>query len=249
MSANLEQIAHRPWPLPAGRWIMAQSWHDLLFAHWPVEQAALRRHIPPKMEIDTFQGQAWLGVVPFRMSGVRLRGTPAVPWLSAFPELNVRTYVVANSKPGVWFFSLDAANRIAVALARAWFHLPYFRARMSCEERSGWIEYKCARSHRGAACGVLNGRYRAIGEKFSAAPGSLEHFLTERYCLYTTDGVGQVISGEIHHAPWPLQAAEAELVSNTMPEAAGIYLAPAKPLLHFSKRQDVVVWQPQRLVR
>jgi uncharacterized protein YqjF (DUF2071 family) len=247
MSVNLEQVAHRPWPLPEGGWIMAQIWHDLLFAHWPVPEASLRPHIPARLAIDTFDGQAWLGVVPFRMSGVRLRGTPAVPWLSAFPELNVRTYVVANGKPGVWFFSLDAGNRIAVSIARAWFHLPYFRARMSCEERSSWIEYKCARSHRGAACGVLNGRYRAIGENFSAAPGSLEHFLTERYCLYTTDGAEQVISSEIHHAPWPLQAAEAELLTNTMPEADGIYLPPAKPLLHFSKRQDVVVWQPQRL--
>jgi hypothetical protein len=181
------------------------------------------------------------------MSGVRLRGTPAVPWLSAFPELNVRTYVVADGKPGVWFFSLDAGNRLAVAIARAWFHLPYFRARMSCEERNGWIEYKCGRSHRGAPSGVLHGRYRATGEVFSASPGSLEHFLTERYCLYTSDREGQVISGEIHHALWPLQTAEAELISNTMPEAAGIYIAPARPLLHFSKRQDVVVWQPRRL--
>jgi uncharacterized protein len=249
VSANLEQVAHRPWPLPAGPWIMAQSWHDLLFAHWRVDETALRRHILAELKIDTYEGQAWLGVVPFRMSGVRLRGTPAVPWLSAFPELNVRTYVVADGKPGVWFFSLDAGNGIAVAIARAWFHLPYFRARMSCEERNGWIEYKCGRLHRGAACGVFNGRYRATGEIFSAAPGSLEHFLTERYRLYTMDGKGQVISGEIHHAPWQLQAVEAELISNTMPEAAGIYLAPAKPLLHFSKRQDVVVWQPRRLAR
>ena len=139
MNANLEQIAHRPWPLPEGPWIMAQSWHDLLFAHWRVEEATLRRHIPAELEIDTYEGQAWLGVVPFRMSGVRLRGTPAIPWLSAFPELNVRTYVVADGKPGVWFFSLDAGNRIAVAIARAWFHLPYFRARMSCEERR-WLD-------------------------------------------------------------------------------------------------------------
>ena len=247
LRVNLEQVAHRPWPLPTGGWVMAQSWHDLLFAHWRVEEAALRRHIPAGLDIDTFEGRAWLGVVPFRMSGVKLRGTPAVPWLSAFPELNVRTYVAANGKPGVWFFSLDAANPIAVAIARAWFHLPYFRARMSCEQRNGWIEYKCGRSHRGAPCGVLSGRYRPIGEVFSAGSGSLEHFLTERYCLYAADHEGRLIQGEIHHAPWALQAAEAELVSNTMPEAAGIYLPPAKPLLHFAKRQDVVVWRPQRL--
>jgi uncharacterized protein YqjF (DUF2071 family) len=234
MGANLEQIAHRPWPLPTGRWVMAQNWHDLLFAHWPLPAAILRPHVPARLAVDTFGGQGWLGVVPFRMSGVRLRGTPAVPWLSAFPELNVRTYVVTNGKPGVWFFSLDAANPIAVAIARAWFHLPYFRARMSCEERNGWIEYKC-------------GRYRGVGEVFSAGSGSLEHFLTERYCLYTADHEGRLIRGEIHHAPWALQTAEAELVSNTMPEAAGIYLPPAKPLLYFAKRQEVVVWQPRRM--
>jgi uncharacterized protein YqjF (DUF2071 family) len=248
MKVDLQQIAHRPWPLPAGPWIMAQTWHDLLFAHWPLPEAVLRPNIPARLAIDTFRGQAWLGVVPFRMSGVRLRGTPPVPWLSAFPELNVRTYVRAKGKPGVWFFSLDADNRIAVAIARAWFHLPYFRARMSCEERNGWIEYKCGRSHRGAPCGVLDGRYRPVGEPFAAVTGSLEHFLAERYCLYTADELGRVICAEIHHAPWPLQTAEAELHGNTMPEADGICLAPAKPLLHFSKRQDVVVWQPRKLV-
>jgi uncharacterized protein len=247
MRVNLEQVAHRPWPLPSGPWIMAQSWHDLLFAHWPLPGPMLRPHIPARLAIDMFDGQAWLGVVPFRMSAVRLRGTPAVPGLSAFPELNVRTYVSVDGKPGVWFLSLDADNRIAVAIARAWFHLPYFRARMSCARRNGWIEYKCERSHPGAHSGVLNGRYRPIGEVFAAAPGSLEYFLTERYCLYAADNEGRITRGEIHHAPWPLQLADAELISNTMPEADGIHLAPAKPLLHFSRRQDVVVWQPRRL--
>jgi uncharacterized protein YqjF (DUF2071 family) len=228
---------------------MAQSWHDLLFAHWPVRAAALRLHIPARLAIDTFDGQAWLGVVPFRMSGVRLRGTPAVPWLSAFPELNVRTYVVADGKPGVWFFSLDAGNWLAVAIARAWFHLPYFRASMSCEQRNGRIEYRSERTHRGAESGVLQGRYRPFGVVFSAPSGSLEHFLTERYCLYTADGAGRIIRGEIHHGPWPLQDAEAELTENTMAEAAGFSLPALRPLVHFSKRQDVVVWRPQVLAQ
>jgi uncharacterized protein YqjF (DUF2071 family) len=247
MDPKLEEISHRPWPLPASRWVMAQIWHDLLFAHWPVDISALRKVVPSALAIDTYQGQAWLGVVPFRMSGVRLRGTPAVPWLSAFPELNVRTYVVAEGKPGVWFFSLDAANRIAVAIARKWFHLPYFRARMACRERDGWIQYRSVRSHRGAPCGVFRGRYRAVGSTFLAERGSLELFLTERYCLYAASGSGQILRGEIHHAPWPLQTAEAELTSNTMPEASGIFLPSVRPLLHFAKRQDVVVWQPQRI--
>lgn len=247
MRVDLDETAHRPWELPAGPWVMAQVWHDLLFAHWPVPVAVLRQVIPAKLEIDTHEGRAWLGVVPFRMSGVRLRATPALPWLSTFPELNVRTYVIAESKPGVWFFSLDAANRIAVAVARAWFHLPYFRARMSCTERDGWIEYRSGRAHRGAPCGVFSGRYRPIGEAFAARPGSLEYFLTERYCLYAADGRERILRGDIHHGPWRLQAAEAELTSNTMPEADGIYLPPMKPILHFSKRQDMVAWAPRRI--
>src|SRR5271168_4463454 len=184
MNANQDKVAHRPWLLPSGGWIMAQSWHDLLFAHWPVPAAILRPHIPARLAIDTFEGQGWLGVVPFRMSGVRLRGTPALPWLSAFPELNVRTYVVADGKPGVWFFSLDARNPAAVAIARAWFHLPYFRARMQCAARDGSIHYSSERTHHGASPAALRVNYRPAGEIFEAKPGSLEHFLTERYCLY-----------------------------------------------------------------
>lgn len=225
---------------------MAQSWHDLLFAHWPLPVAMLRPHVPARLALDTFRGQARLGVVPFRMSGVRLRGTPALPWLSAFPEMNVRTYVVADGKPGVWFFSLDAENAVAVAIARAWFHLPYFRARMSCNQRCSWIEYSSERTQRGATKGELTGRYRPVGASFFAQNGSLEHFLTERYCLYAADAGGRLLRGEIHHGPWALQSAEAEFAKNTMAGAAGIVLPAERPLLHFARRQDVVVWQPRR---
>lgn len=247
MSAILQEIAHRPWPLPVEPWVMAQSWHDLLFAHWPVDAAVLRPLIPPQLQIDTFEGQAWIAVVPFRMTGVRLRGTPAVPWLSAFPELNVRTYVIFGGKPGVWFFSLDAGNSLAVSIARAWFHLPYFRARMTCAVREDWMHYQSERTHRGTPAGSLMGRYRPVGEVFSPTRGTLEHFLTERYCLYTADRHRRIIRGEIHHPPWPLQVAEAEFAVNTMAEAAGIALPTREPLLHFSRRQDVVVWRPKRL--
>jgi uncharacterized protein YqjF (DUF2071 family) len=225
---------------------MAQSWRDLLFAHWPVDAAALRPLLPPQLQIDTFEGQAWLAVVPFRMTGVRLRGTPAVPWLSAFPELNVRTYVTCGEKSGVWFFSLDAGNALAVGIARAWFHLPYFRARMSCAEREGWIQYQSERTHHGAPAGLLAGRYRPVGGAFSPQRGTREYFLTERYCLYTTDGRGQIIRGEIHHPPWPLQRAEVELAGNSMAESLGIELT-SRPLLHFARRQDVLVWPPGKI--
>ena len=247
MKVNLNETGHRPWPLPAEPWIMAQTWHDLLFSHWPVSAEPLRPHIPERLQIDTFEGQAWLGVVPFRMSGVRLRATLALPWLSKFPELNVRTYVTAGGKPGVWFFSLDAANPVAVAVARAWFHLPYFHARMKCDLQDGWIQYTSERTHRSAPHAELRGQYRPIGSPYFAKQDTLESFLTERYCLYTVDRHGRTIRGEIHHAPWSLQSAEVEFSSNTMAAAAGFSLPRQKPLLHFSRRQDVVVWRPRPL--
>ena len=258
MHRALIETAHRPWPLPDGPWIMSQSWHDLLFAHWPIDATHLRPFVPAPLDLDKFQGEAWIGVVPFRMSGVRLRPTPALPMISAFPELNVRTYVTHSGKPGVWFFSLDAANAIAVSIARAWFHLPYFNARMCCENHNDWIEYSSERTHRGAAKAKLRMRYRPTGEIFHPQLGTLEHFLTERYCLYAADTKGEISRGEIQHAPWPLQPAQAEFRENTMIEAAmecgasapplnSSSFHPTAPLLHFARRQDVVVWHPQEI--
>jgi uncharacterized protein YqjF (DUF2071 family) len=226
---------------------MAQSWHDLLFAHWAIDASVLRPHIPAKLDIDTFAGEAWLGIVPFRMTGVRLRGTPPLPWLSEFPELNVRTYVTAQDKPGVWFFSLDAANSVAVAAARLSFHLPYFRARMKCSEVDGWIQYQSERSHRGAPGAVFEARYQAGGHFFEARRGTLEHFLTERYCLYSAASEGRIYRGEIHHPPWLLQPAEAQFSRNSMAEAASLALPAELPLLHLAKRQDMVAWAPHRI--
>jgi uncharacterized protein YqjF (DUF2071 family) len=244
----LKYIAHRPWPLPGGPWIMKQEWNDLLFAHWAVPAEVLRPLIPRALEIDTFGGQAWLGVVPFRMSGVRLRGTPAISGFSRFPELNVRTYVLRDGKPGVWFFSLDATNALGVWGARTFFHLPYFLAAMSCTEETGWIRYESHRKDCRGLAPSLRACYRAIGKGFHAQPRSIEHFLAERYCLYTADGNGRIIRCEIHHPPWPLQLAEAELQKNTMTAAAGITIVDRKPeLLHFSQHQEVVVWAPQVL--
>jgi uncharacterized protein len=248
MMEILKHTAHRPWPLPRGPWIMKQEWHDLLFAHWSVPVDVVRPLIPRPLEIDTFGGQAWVGVVPFRMSGVRMRGTPAIPGLSRFPELNVRTYVVWHGKPGVWFFSLDAASAVAVWCARTFFHLPYFLATMSCTEDAGWIRYQSDRKDGRGSTASLRARYRAVGEIFRAQPGNIEHFLAERYCLYTADEKGHIVRCEIHHPPWALQLAEAELQENTMAAAAGITIADVKPeLLHFSRHQEVVVWAPQVL--
>jgi hypothetical protein len=226
---------------------MAQSWHDLLFAHWPVPVEALRARIPAPLTLDTRDGQAWLGVVPFRMSGVRLRGLPALPWLSAFPELNVRTYVTLGGKPGVYFFSLDAANAPAVVVGRAWFYLPYQRAWMACQAEGEAVRYASRRTQRGAHPAELRASYRAIGPVSRAERGSLAHWLTERYCLYSVDRNGRVWRGEIHHEPWPLQPAEASFETLDMVDALGLPLQGA-PLLHFARRLDVQVWPP-RLVR
>jgi uncharacterized protein len=247
MSSIFDCIAHRPWALPPGPWIMAQLWHDLLFAHWKADAAELQPHVPTALEIDTFAGQAWLGIVPFRMSGVRVRWMPALPWSSAFPELNVRTYVTAQGKPGVWFFSLDAASRLAVAVARLSFHLPYFRARMTCRNVNRRIQYQSERTHSGAPCAAFQASYRAAGESFEPQRGTLEHFLTERYCLYSAASGGRVYRGEIHHPPWRLQRAEAQFTRNSMAEAAGLATPGGPPLLHFAERQDMVAWGPRRI--
>jgi len=246
MKTTPQTMEHRPWPLPEGSWVMTQVWHDLLFAHWPVETTRLRPLIPERLSVDTFDGQSWVAVVPFRMTGIRLRGTPTLPGLSCFPELNVRTYVTCEEKPGVWFFSLDAGNPLAVAIARRWFHLPYFRAQMQCLERDGWMEYRSRRADGASRAASLAGRYRARGPARAPQPGSLEYFLTERYCLYAADRRGHLVRAEIHHSPWPLQGAEAEFTSNTMTASLDIPLR-AAPLLHFSKRQEVLVWPPRQI--
>ena len=226
------------------------AWRDLLFMHWPVPASQLRPLIPPALQLDTFGGSAWLGVVPFRMAGVRPRYVPAVRGVSSFPELNLRTYVTPKSggEPGVWFFSLDAHNPLAVRLARTFFHLPYFDARMRCaKERQGDVFYESVRTHRSAPGAHFLGRYKPASAPFEAAPGTLEHFLTARYCLYSADEQDRVYRGNIHHAPWPLQRAEAEVEVNTLAETIGVSLPDTEPHLLFSRSLEVVAWLPRRL--
>ncbi|MFL6008173.1 MAG: YqjF family protein [Rubrobacteraceae bacterium] len=243
----LSRTEHRPYPMPAGPWVLFMSWHDLLFMHWPVHEEALRSLIPPALHLDTFGGSAWLSVTPFRMTGVRPRFLPSVPPLSNFPELNVRTYVTAGGKPGIWFFSLDAGNPVAVRLARATFHLPYLDAEMSCAVVGDEVHYRSVRTDGGTPGAELAARYRPVGEPSESRPGTLEHFLTERYCLYAADSRGNVYRGDIHHHPWPLRPAEAEVEKLTMTEQIGVALPETGPVLHFSERLDVLAWSPRRI--
>lgn len=219
---------------------MGQTWEGLLFAHWPVPAEAVRALVAPGVEVDEFDGSAWLGITPFRVDALRLRGLPPAPLVSRFLELNVRTYVTRDDKPGIWFFSLDAASRLAVEAARRGYRLPYHQARMRAERHGHRIHYESTRLGSPARPYVFSGRYRPTGEVETARPGSLEEFLAERYCLYT-EHEGRIHRAQIHHPPWPLEPADGELELNTMPPD-GLRLPDEPPLLHFSARQDVVIW-------
>ena len=244
----LDRVAHRPWDMPGGPWLMTQTWHDLLFAHWPVHVSALRPLVPRAFELDLFTGQAWIGIVPFFMTNVAPRGVPAMSWMSEFPELNVRTYVRIGDRPGVYFFSLDAGSRLAVRTARLLLNLPYFPAAMSVRPDRSGIAYE-SRREAAKQTASLRIEYRPAGIPFEPVRESLEYFLTERYCLYNVDRRGRPYRLEIHHPPWKLQTAEAVVTENTMADAAGISLPPVAPLLHFVKRQDMVAWAPAAMAR
>jgi uncharacterized protein YqjF (DUF2071 family) len=232
----------------SGPWIMTMRWHDLLFAHWRVAAATLRPLVPEPFEIETFEGSAWLGIVPFRMSGVRPRILPPIPGVSAFPEVNLRTYVSYGGHRGVWFLSLDAADRLAVEVARRVFRLPYYRAEMTCaREQDGWVTYSSQRTDARGAPAAITGRYRSSGPVARAEPGSRAHFLTARNGLWSLDRGGHPAWVGIRHAAWPLQPAELELEAQTISTAAGVDLAGPPDDLRYSGRLDVVAWRPVRV--
>lgn len=239
-------LEHRPWPIPDVRWSWRQSWCDLLFAHWPVPARELTSLVPPALEIQEFEGSSWVGVVPFRMQGVMRRPLPDLPWISAFPELNLRLYVEADGKPGVWFLSLDATNPLAVWAARRFFHLPYRHARISVAGAGEAVSYHSVRTS-GPRGIEFAAEYEPTSEPYLAAPSTLEHWLTERYCLYARSPRGRVFRAEVHHRPWPLQRAAAAIHRNDLCRPHGIRIEGPPPLLHFSRRIDVVVWSPAAL--
>ena len=269
-SDTLKHFDHRPFALERTPWVINQSWCNLLFAHWAVPTEVLRALVPPQLELDLFDGQAYIAVVPFEMREVSPRLIPSMPWLSFFPELNVRTYVKYKGKPGVYFFSLDAGNPVAVWIACNFYHLPYFNAQMQCQQTtvSGTQQYKYTslraphsapnksqtkvgqakevqtekeRSLKSSNYAVqLEVTYGPTGPVYNSKPGSLEHFLTERYCLFTVFS-GTVYRGDIHHKPWPLQPAQAQWRVNTMTAPLGLELK-GEPILHFVENIDTVEW-------
>jgi uncharacterized protein YqjF (DUF2071 family) len=245
MHPALTRTSHRPWPIPATPWKWRQTWHDLLFAHWPIPAAAVRALVPGWLDIHEYGGTTWVGLVPFRMTGVTLRHVPSLPVISHFPEMNLRLYVERDGKPGIWFISLDAARRSAVYAARVFAHLPYFFSRMSVTAEAAAIGYSSVRANGAVA---FKASYAPTGPVRETKPGSLEHFLTERYCLYTQDQGGRRFRLEVHHQPWPLQSAEATFTTNRVAQPQGIEIPDTAPLLYFSRKIEVIGWGLEQIL-
>lgn len=239
MQVAFSQIEHRPWPLPDRPWILQQRWLDLLFLHWEVDADAVRSDLPGGLELDTFEGKAWLGIVPFRMEGVAPRGFPKPSAVSDFPEINIRAYVKRDGKPGVWFYSLDVPHRLPVWLARTFFHLPYFYGSVVVREDNESVHYVSDVQGR-----HFDAVYRGL-EAVEIADGSFEQWATERYCFYSSSPSGQLHRCEVQHPRWSLQRAICNIKANTMLDAFSI--GKMHPSILFSKWLPVVAWWPEQL--
>jgi uncharacterized protein len=245
-SDRLPPDDHRPWPVRATPWAMAQTWTDVLLLHWRAAPAIVKRLLPRGLRLDTIEGTAWIGITAFRVTGARLRGAPAVPGVSDFAEVNVRTYVTVDDKPGVFFLSLDAASAISLLGGRAWYALPYFFANATIRIRAGAVDFSSVRQQAGAPAATFVVKYRSAGPVPTARRGLVRWF-TERYCLYTFDGV-RLARAEIHHKPWPVQWAKAVIKRNTLIAAAGVPVATAVPaIVHYAAGVEAIVWPPTPL--
>ncbi|MDP9193984.1 MAG: DUF2071 domain-containing protein [Acidobacteriota bacterium] len=233
--------------------LLHQNWHHLLFLHWEVPAAELQALLPLRLSVDTFEGKAFVGLVPFTLSGVRPVMVPPLPWISAFHEINVRTYVHLDGRdPGVWFFSLDASSAIAVAAARAAYHLPYFDADVDFQVHPGALPSIDFDSHRTDSRGAMPAdahlRYQPVeGPVAPATPGSLEHFLVERYILYAEDDRRDLHRARVHHQPYPLQRAEVSTLRETLVWAAGIKRPEHPAYAHYASEVNVKVYPLERV--
>ena len=234
---------HRPWPLPPSPWVLAQTCHHQLFVHDRVAPESLRPLLPDALALDLHDGHAYLGVTAFEVGGLRLRGVLPLPVVSSFLQVNVRTYVTADDRPGIWFFSLDTTSALAAEVARRLYGAPFFQASIATRPEHGWTALSSARTG-GDRPAVLEARFRATGRGARPRRGTVEHFLAERYCLYATGRGGTLQRAEIHHRPWTLRGAELEVDLNTM-APAGVEPLGGPPLAWYSETQDLLLWSPQ----
>jgi len=244
------RTSQRPRPLPPGRWAMTQRWNDLLFAHWRTRPSQIAALLPEGLHLDTFEGSAWIGVVPFWMDRIKVRGLPPILGTGSLPELNLRTYVRDHrtGTPGVYFFSLDCANPLAAMAARSFYHLPYYWAEMRIEAitERGFTFFSRRRFSRSPV--LFKASYRGLGPTHKLAenrPGTIEYFLTERYCLFSQNSAGELVRANVHHVPWPLEEAAADIEHNDLPATIGVSVENQQPVLHYSRRLAVYVWPPE----
>ncbi|MGG1661069.1 YqjF family protein [Brevibacillus sp. NRS-1366] len=230
-------------PFQKPGWIMTQTWEHLLFIHWAVSPEALRGLIPNELEIDTYDGKAWIGILPFLLSGVRIRRMPTVPYTSAFPEINVRTYVKTKQKSGIYFLSLDASNPLITSIAKRWYRLPYFLADMQFATTMNRIEFESRRLRGNGQSVVFSGSYEPIGLPIHVKKGTLEHWLTERYTLFCQCGrSNQIFYADVYHEPWVLQQTKAQIRENTMTQRLSIPLGEQPDLSFYARGVQSYVW-------
>lgn len=233
---ELDRLAIRE--RPPGLPIMHQTWGKLLFMHWPMQEALLRPLIPDRLTIDTFKGTAWIAITPFGMWDVRPLFSPRLPWLSSFHELNVRTYVHLDGVPGIWFLSLDINSAVAVLAAREFFHLPYLNATIDLKQEAFRIDYRLRRAKPEAAFEAS----WTIGDFLPYShPGSLEFFLTERYCFYCAYKQ-KLYRCRVFHPPWPLQEARLQSYASNMIQSHDLPAPKDAPLVHYSEAVKVDIW-------
>jgi uncharacterized protein YqjF (DUF2071 family) len=243
----MDEVTHRPWPIISKNWIIRQSWSNLLFTHWPISAELLRPHIPRSLQIDTFDGTAWLGVVVFVMDGIYLRGLSALSLTPKFAEINVRTYVQCNGKPGVYFMSLDVADWASLMFAKRWYRLPYKAAQISFQKEGRTFFCQSLRKEKAKVPIGFHANYIPDSRVYFSKKEMFDHWLTERYCFFSTDTRGNIYCGEIHHQPWPLQKVEIEICRNSLFTPFQFDLSEEKPIVHFSKGLDSLFWNIKRL--
>jgi uncharacterized protein len=230
---------------PEGTPVMEQAWEDLLFLHWPVEEEVIRPLIPEKLAIDTFEGNAWIGITPFRLTGLRLLSLPPIPGFSEFNEINVRTYVVHDGKPGIWFFSLDASKMIATIGARVFFGLPYYSA--GIEFLKAQREYRFDMRREIGTDAHFRSHWTRGMRLRAPDTDSLAFFLVERYALFT-EALGNLNMTRVYHHPWILDEVTKVSIESTLVSALGLAEPAGEPLAHFSScPMTVQVWAPERV--